>query len=86
MEYYVYIIYNEVHDKYYIGQTYSLEKRITEHNLGLSKYTSKYIGGWKMIYSEKFQTREDAMKRERFLKKQKSKNFYRKLANQFMGN
>jgi putative endonuclease len=81
MGYYIYIIYNKVHDKYYIGQTHSLGKRIAEHNLCLSKYTSKYDGGWEVIYSEGFQSRGDAMKREKFLKKQKSKDFYRKLAN-----
>jgi len=57
-----------------------LVRRNIEHNSGMSEYTSKYDGGWNMIYSEEFQARSDAMKREKFLKKQKSKEFYRKLA------
>ena len=80
MEFFVYIVYNELGDKYYIGQTYCLEKRIAEHNAGLSKYTSKYKGGWKMVYFEKYDSRAEAMKREKFFKKQKSKSFYRKLS------
>ena len=81
MEYFVYIIYNKVADKYYIGQTYDLEKRISEHNSGVSKYTAKYSGGWKIVYNEKFSTRANAMRREKFLKNQKNKNFYKRLAN-----
>jgi putative endonuclease len=77
--YYVYIIYNQKHDKFYIGQTYSLKKRIYEHKNGLSGYTSKYNGEWFFVYKEKYKTRSKAMKREKFLKAQKNKNFYKKL-------
>jgi len=79
MNYYTYIAYNAKHDKFYIGQTNNLCKRITEHNLGVSNYTSKYDGKWEMLYKEEFNSRSDAMQRERFLKKQKNKEFYRKL-------
>ncbi len=79
MIYYVYIIYNKKCDKFYTGQTWNIGKRLTEHNLGLSGYTSKYDGGWVKVYEEKFNNRIDAIKREKFLKKQKNKNFYRKL-------
>lgn len=79
--YYVYIIYNPDHDKFYIGQTNNLQARIQEHNLGLSKYTSKYSGRWLLKYEELFGTRKEAMAREKFLKRQKNKEFYRKLIN-----
>jgi len=79
MQYFVYIIYNEIADKYYIGQTSDLRKRIDEHNSGMSKYTAKYKGGWRIIYTEEFTSRGLAMKRERFLKNQKNKEFYKRL-------
>jgi putative endonuclease len=79
MKYFVYIAYNEKFDKFYIGQTNNPTEREFEHNNGLSTYTSKYDGGWKIAYTEVYNTRSDAMKRERFLKKQKNKDFYRKL-------
>lgn len=79
MEYHVYIIFNDKHDKFYIGQSYNLEKRAIEHNLRLSKYTAKYDGIWEIVYDEIFPSRGEAMKREKFLKKQKNKNFYKKL-------
>ena len=79
MFYNVYIIYNSKYDKFYIGQTNNLYARIKEHNLGLSEYTSKYSGKWELKYKETYQTRSQVMKREKFLKKQKSKEFYWKL-------
>ena len=79
MNFYVYIIYNIKHDKFYIGQTYSLKKRIFEHKNGLSKYTSKFDGEWIFVYKEKYGARAEAMKREKFLKNQKNNNFYKKL-------
>ena len=79
MNFYVYILYNLDHDKFYIGQTYNLKKRLFEHNTKLSLYTSKYSGRWSLVYYEKYNNRSTAMKRERFLKKQKNKNFYKKL-------
>ena len=81
MQFYVYILYNNKHDKFYIGQTYSLEKRIFEHNNKLSNYTSKYDGEWKLAYYEIQTSRADAMNKEKWLKKQKNKNFYKKICN-----
>ena len=79
MNFYTYIAYNTKHDKFYIGQTNNLDRRTVEHNLGVSNYTSKYDGEWKLVYYETFDSRSDAMKRERFLKKQKNKKFYRRI-------
>lgn len=82
MKYFVYIAHNVKYDKFYIGQSYDLSKREAEHDLGLSKYTSRYDGGWKVVYFESFPSRSEAMRRERFFKNQKSKEFYRKLISQ----
>ena len=80
MKYFVYIIYNKKFDKFYIGQTNNLNRRKSEHNLGLSEYTSKYNSGWEIVFKEEYFSRSDAMQREKFLKKQKNKAFYRKIA------
>ena len=77
--YYVYIIFNDQYDKYYVGQTSDLDRRIFEHNNKLTVYTSKYDGVWELKYKEKFETRSGAMLREKFLKKQKNKDFYKGL-------
>ncbi len=79
MEYYVYIIYNKSGDKFYIGQTNNVARRLAEHNSGETNYTAKYSGYWGLVYKEEFSDRTSAIKRERFLKRQKNKNFYKRL-------
>ena len=77
MVYYVYILYNTDYDKFYIGQTYSLRKRILEHKAGKSTYTNRY-GDWTFVYYEKLPTRANAMHREKYFKSLKSKEYLKK--------
>ena len=54
----------------YIGQTKDLEKRINEHrekSVRSAKYI-KYFDSFEFVYSERFETRSEAMKREAQLK------------------
>ncbi|HAV14870.1 MAG TPA: hypothetical protein DCX25_00895 [Candidatus Pacebacteria bacterium] len=56
---------------YYIGQTNDLEKRLKEHRAhgpASAKYM-RYFPSFTLVYTEKFGTRSEAMKREAFLKK-----------------
>ncbi len=71
MFYYVYIIYNIKYDKFYIGQTNNLKRRVIEHNLGKLNYTSKYQEKWILVYKKRVSTRKEAIEYENFLKKQK---------------
>ncbi|MGB1121548.1 MAG: GIY-YIG nuclease family protein, partial [Saprospiraceae bacterium] len=57
-----------------------LEHRLYEHNEGFSRYT-KHKRPWKIVYFEKFEEKSEAIKRERFLKKQKNRAFYNRLIN-----
>ncbi|MFY0674303.1 MAG: GIY-YIG nuclease family protein [Bacteroidia bacterium] len=70
--YYVYILYSEAHDRYYIGQTNNLESRLERHNKGYVKSTKAYKP-WELVFSEEFDTRQQAMQRESELKRLKSK-------------
>jgi putative endonuclease len=65
-------------NSFYTGYTNNLERRLEEHNEGKSRYTSKKIP-WKIVYFEEFGEKSDAIKREFFLKKQKSREFYFRL-------
>jgi len=76
--FYVYLIQSEVDSSFYIGYTSNLELRIKQHNNGESIY-SRRKKPWKMVYSEEFENKTFALKRERFLKKQKNKDFYYQL-------
>ena len=64
MPFFVYIIYSEKFDVYYKGFTEDLNSRLEFHNTNKSKYTSGK-GPWKLMYHEKFDSRSEAMKREK---------------------
>ncbi|MCL6494962.1 MAG: GIY-YIG nuclease family protein [Ignavibacterium sp.] len=77
--YTVYAIYSEQFNKIYIGQTENLERRMFEHNNGLLSLYSKRYKPWKVVYTEEYLTRAEAMKRERQLKSQKGREFIWKI-------
>ena len=64
--YYVYVIRSEEGYRY-IGQTGDLERRLSEHNGGMS-HSTKHGKNWEVVHLEEFGTRKEAMKRERYLK------------------
>jgi len=78
VEYKVYVLYTKIYDKYYIGQTNCLCRRLTEHFCKEPIFTKKYTG-WELVYIEVYSSRKEAVGRERFLKAQKNKEFYKKL-------
>ena len=65
--YFTYILKSEVKNNHYYGHTSDLEKRLLNHNSGLSRFTKAYIP-WKLIYFEKFDTRSESIRREKFFK------------------
>jgi putative endonuclease len=67
MEYFVYVLESEKDGRLYKGQTSNLSNRVQEHNSGKTKSTKGYIP-WKLVYFEKFETREEAVLREKYLK------------------
>ena len=73
----VYILYSESHDKIYIGFTSNLEQRLLSHNaLGKKGWTIKYRP-WRIIHTEIFETKAEAMNRERLLKGAKGREWIR---------
>ena len=75
MPYWFYIVYSEKCDKYYVGHTDSLDRRLIEHNIGKGGKFSSLCLPWKLVYSEHFDTRAQAMKREREVKNKKSRKY-----------
>lgn len=68
--YYLYIL-RCSDNSLYCGQTNNLERRINEHNFDNNK-SAKYLRGKKpvkLVYSEKYSTLQEAMKREVQIKK-----------------
>ena len=70
--YYTYILKSLASERYYIGQTGDLELRLQSHNENLVKST-KNRGPWEIVYFEEYETRSQAMQRERYLKSLKSR-------------
>ena len=69
--YFVYVIWNANHQRYYIGQTENVGERVRQHNdpqNTFSRYTKRFSGSWELIHKEGFETRRDALAREKALK------------------
>ena len=67
--YYVYIMTNKPYGTLYIGVTYNLEKRTTQHKFDLIKgFTAKY-GVHMLVYYEEFNDVREAIQREKSLKR-----------------
>lgn len=71
MPYSVYILYSASKDRYYIGHTEEVQKRIAEHRM------RKNLGAedWVLKYLEHFETRSEAMKRELEIKNKKRRSY-----------
>ena len=70
MNYYVYVIRSDNKSGVitYVGYTNNLKKRLILHNSGKgAKFTRGRL--WKIIYSEKFDTKNEAKSREYYIKK-----------------
>src|ERR1700742_1625501 len=74
MNYYLYIIYSPSLHQYYVGHSEDLENRIFRHNNSGSRSTKK-TNDWKLKYTEPYESRSDAMKRESEIKKRKSRQY-----------
>ena len=78
--FYIYILYSETYDRYYVGQTNNLERRLEEHNTQeKNSYTSKYRP-W--VLSKSFEVGESlgiARKIENYIKRQKSRVYIEKI-------
>jgi len=72
--FYVYILYSSILQKYYVGSTEDLNKRIIQHNSGRGVFTSKGAP-WILIVSLECETRQMAVKKELQIKKRGIKRY-----------
>ena len=70
-QYFVYILSNKKNGTLYIGMTNNLERRLFEHKNKLNEGFSKKYNLTKLLYFETFQYPNDAIIREKNLKKWK---------------
>jgi len=67
-------LFSEKTNKYYIGHTKNIQRRISEHNSSECSST-KFGVPWKLVFSEEFVTNSEAIKLELKLKSMKSKKY-----------
>jgi len=80
MQCHCYILFSSKLNKYYVGSTTDINRRIEDHNRGKEKFTSKGTP-WVLVYSETFDELSVARKRERQIKKMKSRKYIESLIN-----
>ena len=73
-EYYMYILYSEGRDRYYVGSRDNIDRRFKEHNSGKSKST-RSGRPWLLVYTEHYHTLSQALKKEYAIKRKK-RRFY----------
>ena len=78
MKYKVYAIKSEIRNYIYVGHTNNLARRLNEHNRGKTKPTKPYIP-FKFIYVEDFESRNEAIKREKYFKSGVGKEYLKRI-------
>ena len=66
--YFVYMIESLQSGIFYKGSTSDYVRRLAEHNEGINKYT-KGKGPWKLVFVQQFETRSEALMKEKKLKR-----------------
>ncbi|MBK6815865.1 MAG: GIY-YIG nuclease family protein [Saprospiraceae bacterium] len=80
MQTFVYVIQSSKDFRLYVGMTGNVEKRIEEHNKGLTPSTQFYRP-WKLVYLEEYPDRISARNREKYLKSGSGKEFLKRVIN-----
>jgi putative endonuclease len=71
----VYILFSESANKFYIGYTRDIDNRLRQHNSGGSRSTKSAIP-WIVKYTEHYESKSQAVKRESEIKKKKKSHIY----------
>ncbi|RTY87502.1 GIY-YIG nuclease family protein [Flavobacterium sp. GT3R68] len=78
--YFIYIIYSKKLNRYYIGTTDDIEKRLNEHNAGFYRDSFTVNGiPWELCLDYGCESSEKAYSLEKFIKRMKSRKFLEKV-------
>ena len=83
--FYVYVIESQKNFDLYKGFTVDINKRLKEHNRGLTEST-KNGRPWKLIYCEVLRNKQDAVEREKYLKSGWGRKYLDKVLNNYFKN
>jgi putative endonuclease len=65
--FYAYVIKSSKFDFYYKGHCEDLDRRLLQHNSGMTVSIKQYTP-FEIVYFEKLETREDAIRKEKYFK------------------
>ncbi|MEK9170300.1 MAG: GIY-YIG nuclease family protein [Patescibacteria group bacterium] len=82
MFYYVYVIQSLKNDSLYVGYTADLKERFQEHNRGLN-FSTKPYKPWQLIHYEAYRNKQDAERREKFLKTGQGSRLLKRLLKEY---
>jgi putative endonuclease len=74
----VYILRSLKNDRFYIGSTNDIKRRIHEHQSGASSYTKRILPV-EVVFTQEYPTLHEARSIERWLKKQKDSRFIQRI-------
>jgi putative endonuclease len=72
--FHTYILFSHSRNKFYIGSTNNLQRRLSEHNSG-QNLSTKFGIPWNLIFSEEFLSKAEAIRLEKKIKKRGAKRF-----------
>ncbi|MFM6925598.1 MAG: GIY-YIG nuclease family protein [Ferruginibacter sp.] len=72
--FYAYVLKSVHHDFYYKGHCENLDERLNQHNSGKTESIRPYIP-FILVYTEEFNTRDDAISREKYFKSAAGRRF-----------
>ena len=82
MFHYVYILQSQKSGELYVGLTNDLRKRFKEHNRGLNFSTKPYLP-WQLIHYEAYLDKDDAERRERYLKTNQGSRLLKRMLKEY---
>ncbi|MDD4352046.1 MAG: GIY-YIG nuclease family protein [Candidatus Gracilibacteria bacterium] len=81
--YYVYVLQSKKDNKFYIGFTTNLDRRIKEHDEGKNISTAKRLPV-ELIFYEAYLSKGDALRREKYFKTAKGKTTLKQMIREFL--
>jgi putative endonuclease len=77
---YLYILYSEKLDRFYVGETANIKARLQKHHSNYYKksFTAK-AQDWQVVLQQEVSNEKEAVFLEKFIKRMKSKKFIKKV-------
>ena len=72
--YFAYVLKSDKHEYFYKGHCQDLQKRIKQHNAGMTASLRPYLP-FNLVYFEEFHTEAEAIKREKYFKSAAGRKF-----------